>query len=599
MLEKVLWVTTNTMACALVMVVIVSLTQSSFITLASPSQDPFRLEREMAARKWSPLVWLHPAEDFFPSSVPFFLQHITPSTEQGQAVTQQGSATPQLYLPPGRPSQNLYLLAPHNFGCLDCTLPEFLHGQKPQKKYSPPLYVVINTCPPQPSARAVKSTQKSLPDDMLINDNIQFDDDVDDTTTITTFSQTANASTFSNQNSTMQPNTSSPYSNHTYSLLNTSPELNQTQAGQTHTFVSTVGARNSQNTSYEENATTTFPSICTNNGSLCYTSTSDGKTNNTMNNTLIPDNAKNLHTRNVGVMDNHLLNTTKAQYTNESQTMRDEFNEFLNSSLTRSQYNIQMDDTDDLTNTSKLTRGQYHNSNKRHIQQFNDEDESTPYEQQYSVTYWMFYPYNRGKKICTVNLGFFLGHMLKPKLYGVCHGEEITVGNHVGDWEHISIQFHGSRPHRMYVSTHTFGAYYTYDPQHHRFVYESQDTREGIPLSPVYPKTIELIRNHPILYSARGSHGLWGAEGINQYNSLPVLQDETGKGTPWKTWMNLKLIDEQDPTSLQPHRHWWRYEGRWGNPSTKCHALLAGFCEHVKGPTGIPRKRVNFPCINM
>ena len=65
----------------------------------------------------------------------------------------------------------------------------------------------------------------------------------------------------------------------------------------------------------------------------------------------------------------------------------------------------------------------------------------------------------------------------------------------------------------MYVSAHTFGAYYTYDPENHKFVYEDKDTRGGIPVSPVYPKTIELSESHPILYSAKGSHGLWGAEG--------------------------------------------------------------------------------------
>ena len=42
--------------------------------------------------------------------------------------------------------------------------------------------------------------------------------------------------------------------------------------------------------------------------------------------------------------------------------------------------------------------------------------------------------------------------------------------------------------------------------------------------------------------------------GTNQYNSLPLLQDETGKGTPWKIWKNLKLIDVQDPLSAHPHR---------------------------------------------
>uniref|UniRef100_A0A0P4W0D0 Vacuolar protein sorting-associated protein 62 n=1 Tax=Scylla olivacea TaxID=85551 RepID=A0A0P4W0D0_SCYOL len=307
----------------LLLVVMASVTESPFMILASTPQDPLLFEREVAAHRWSPLVWLHPSEAYFPSSVPFFLRHITPSTTKGHAEVQQGSRAPGLNLPSGRPSRNFYLLAPHNFECLDCTLPGFLHGQKPQKKYSPPVYVTIHTCPSLPASRAVRNTLNSL--------------------------------------------------------------------------------------------------------------------------------------------------------TNE-----------------------------------------------------------------------------------------------------------------------------GSKPTHMYVSAHTFGAYYTYDATNNRFIYEYEDTREGIPMSPVYPKIIQLSGgSHPILYSARGSHGLWGAEGTNQYNSLPLLQDETGKGTPWKIWKNLKLIDVQDPLSEQPHKHWWKYEGRWGNPSSKCHVLLAGLCEHVKGPTGIPRKRVNFPCQNI
>ena len=60
--------------------------------------------------------------------------------------------------------------------------------------------------------------------------------------------------------------------------------------------------------------------------------------------------------------------------------------------------------------------------------------------QRFSVTYWMFYPFNYGKDMCTAKLGF-LGRILRPYVGGQCPGDIIPIGNHVGDWEHITINF--------------------------------------------------------------------------------------------------------------------------------------------------------------
>ncbi|KAK4298054.1 hypothetical protein Pmani_029572 [Petrolisthes manimaculis] len=224
----------------------------------------------------------------------------------------------------------------------------------------------------------------------------------------------------------------------------------------------------------------------------------------------------------------------------------------------------------------------------------------TPAEQHtFTVTYWMFYPYNRGKPVCSVNLGYFLGRLFKPRdKRGGCHGEEVIMGDHVGEWEHVSIQFKGSTPTQMYVSTHTFGAYYTYDHQQGHFVYSDEDVREGLPLPipPQYPRTVHLVGTRPVLYSSKGSHGLWAAAGVHHYSWIPLLLDETGKGTPWKTWKNMHIIDLKEPETLTHHRSWWGYEGRWGNPSERCHLLMGTQCEMNQGPTGIPRKRIIFPC---
>ena len=58
----------------------------------------------------------------------------------------------------------------------------------------------------------------------------------------------------------------------------------------------------------------------------------------------------------------------------------------------------------------------------------------------FTITYWFFYPYNKGKRICTTNVWLF-GRMAKPLFNGQCLGQNIDMGNHVGDWEHFSIFF--------------------------------------------------------------------------------------------------------------------------------------------------------------
>lgn len=58
----------------------------------------------------------------------------------------------------------------------------------------------------------------------------------------------------------------------------------------------------------------------------------------------------------------------------------------------------------------------------------------------FQVTYWMFYPYNRGKSMCTVDMGPF-GDWPIPKVNNLCYGAVKEYGNHVGDWEHMTLYF--------------------------------------------------------------------------------------------------------------------------------------------------------------
>ncbi|GAB0098120.1 Vacuolar protein sorting-associated protein 62 [Sergentomyia squamirostris] len=216
------------------------------------------------------------------------------------------------------------------------------------------------------------------------------------------------------------------------------------------------------------------------------------------------------------------------------------------------------------------------------------------------VTYWMFYPYNQGKTICSVSLGPF-GHLPLPLFFGMCLGTRRDFGSHVGDWEHMSLYFRGRKePDEMYVSAHDAGAYYEYDRLTGTFEFRRQETRVGILQKPVFPRTVVTSGNHPVLFAAKGSHGLWTAPGKHRFIRVPRLYDINGFGIPWFTWHNTEILYEDDISArsafYQPH--WIQFKGRWGNPKSKCHPLKRiglNFCEYSDGPMGI-RRKPNFHC---
>ncbi|CAD6236170.1 GSCOCG00008084001-RA-CDS [Cotesia congregata] len=217
----------------------------------------------------------------------------------------------------------------------------------------------------------------------------------------------------------------------------------------------------------------------------------------------------------------------------------------------------------------------------------------------FHVTYWMFYPFSEGKAVCVLDLGFF-GTWPIPSVGGLCLGQLKEYGNHVGDWEHMSLYFTGEdHPVAMYVSAHDAGAYYRYDVRSGTFIYESQETRKGIFQKPIFPERVFTSSgSHPILFSAKGSHGLWTAPGKHKFVRIPRLYDESGFGTPWPTWKNLELIPTENPSTAPS---WMSFTGKWGNPRSNCHPLVnLGFniCEFVDGPTGIPTKKGRFQCLN-
>ncbi|XP_017774699.1 PREDICTED: uncharacterized protein LOC108561302 [Nicrophorus vespilloides] len=206
----------------------------------------------------------------------------------------------------------------------------------------------------------------------------------------------------------------------------------------------------------------------------------------------------------------------------------------------------------------------------------------------FHVTYWLFYPYNEGKEVC------YMGKIPAPIIFNTCFGRRKLYGDHVGDFEHLSLYFRGKPyPDEIFLSVHDSGVYYKYNPVKKKFKYKHQVTRKGIVQRPKFPPTVRTSRGHPILFSAKGSHGLWSSPGDHYFVRVPRLTDQNGYGVVWKTWKYMKIFHlgfTQPPT-------WMKYQGRWGNPKSNC--LLAkrlGICQLSDGPMGIIRDVQDFYC---
>lgn len=112
---------------------------------------------------------------------------------------------------------------------------------------------------------------------------------------------------------------------------------------------------------------------------------------------------------------------------------------------------------------------------------------------------------------------------------------------HEGDWERISIQLdENDSPVNVFYYSHHGGNLAHWD---------TLDKFEG---------------THPIVFSAKGSHGSYADEGVHlipdiiKEGCLPVLgcvPDHTDRGPQWKTWDRLQDVESQP---------WYGFGGAWG-----------------------------------
>lgn len=175
----------------------------------------------------------------------------------------------------------------------------------------------------------------------------------------------------------------------------------------------------------------------------------------------------------------------------------------------------------------------------------------------YDLIYFFYYPYNRGKAISAFPLN------------------GTVLGNHVGDWEHVSVRLTPQwdeqsgwslKPAQIYLSAHDFGRNYLWD---------QISKTEGYPIflplilqqgSPALVDQAQQVEQtntvdqtiwfttHPVVYAAWGAHGLWRDPGEHVYKHLPawlgVLSDWTGEGIAWETWHLVSASDYDTETGL-------------------------------------------------
>ncbi|KAF5383689.1 hypothetical protein D9615_003621 [Tricholomella constricta] len=166
--------------------------------------------------------------------------------------------------------------------------------------------------------------------------------------------------------------------------------------------------------------------------------------------------------------------------------------------------------------------------------------------------YWLFTPFNEGKSVPLVG----------------------QVGDHVGDWERMTVRTVNGVA--TQVDYHAHG-----------------DTGSGtLPWSQIKKFDND---QRPVGYVARGSHGFWATAGTFTYVNAVVfqLQDVTSDGgVAWDT--KDSLINLAYPESYSGNFDWLNYKGAWGNiGATNCWwYIFYNECQVVSGPGGPLRSDV-------
>ncbi|CAK1367099.1 putative vacuolar protein sorting-associated protein TDA6 [Cercospora beticola] len=172
----------------------------------------------------------------------------------------------------------------------------------------------------------------------------------------------------------------------------------------------------------------------------------------------------------------------------------------------------------------------------------------------------------------------------------------IRFGNHVGDWEHTCVRFRNGKPIEVFLSEHNFGQAFTWKAMEK---YIPSHDGSGTMIGSWSNETAGRMAKRPVVYSAIGSHAMYGTPGLHPY-IIPfgLLHDETDRGPLWDPAKNFQAYtyDPKNRTmrasTLNPTSpvSWLHYAGHWGDKyyelSDPRQYRFAGQYHYVNGPTG-------------
>jgi hypothetical protein len=122
------------------------------------------------------------------------------------------------------------------------------------------------------------------------------------------------------------------------------------------------------------------------------------------------------------------------------------------------------------------------------------------------ISYFQYCPYDLGKTVL---------------------GTEF--GNHVSDWEHITIRF----------------AKFTYNGVDYLKPIQVKYPSHNFAYDYTWAEVTKVDNTHPVAYSALGSHGMWKDTGSYVYKNIVVAQltDVCTAGSAWDTWNCLETYE--------------------------------------------------------